>query len=140
MSDSPSPYAGLAAKIRPSGSVALATERASKPPVLQFALSRGMALLMPLVEPCGIFVDGKSAGHLTSDQRSTIQTTAGKHSIQVRSGLWRSTCIDIKVENGQVRQFVCTGHNSRFDFLFGMFFVVGLLLPWRFFILREFRR
>lgn len=139
---SESPYAGLAAKIRPEGSSdaqALAAERAARPPVVRLALTQGTLLLRLFTEPCCVLVNGMQVGQLTSRERFEATLVAGKHSVQVTRGWLRSNSCEFEVENGDIAQFLCTGHNAGLDLIFGVFLFYAILLPRYFYHLRQFR-
>lgn len=132
----------MAAKIRPEGSPdarAIAAERAARPPVVRLALARGTLLLRPLSEPCRVFVDGVQVGQLSSQERCQAALAAGNHSVQVTRGWLRSNACEFQVENGDIVQFLCTGHNAGLDLIFGVFLVYAALLPHHFYHLRPFR-
>jgi|GEM_PF-6976989 hypothetical protein len=139
---SESPYTGLAAKIRPGGSSdaqAIAAQRASQPPRLRVALARGFVLLRPLTEPCMVLVDGVAVGRLSSRDQVEAVLAAGDHTLQVQRGWLRSNVIELKVGNGDIAQYVCTGHNSGLDLVFGVVVAYAILMPNRFFHLTLFR-
>jgi hypothetical protein len=138
-----SPYAGLAAKIRPGGSIeaqAIAAEKAKRPPRLRIALSRGtFVLLQALIEPCRVLVDGVPVGMLTSEKTFETTLPAGSHSLQIACGLLRSNPLRVDVSNGDSCQFICSSRNSALDLFFGMTLFCMLVVPFRFYTLREFR-
>jgi hypothetical protein len=139
---SESPYAGLAAKIRPEGSSdaqAAAAERAVRSPLVRVALTRGTALLRLFTEPCCVLLDGAPVGQLSSREKVEATLAAGQHELQVRCGWLRSDTMQFTVENGDVAQFVCTGHNSGLDLIFGVVLFYAALLPHHFYRLRSFR-
>jgi hypothetical protein len=137
-----SPYAGLAARIRPGGSVeaqAIAAERAKRPPRLRIALTRGtFGLLQALIEPCRVLVDGVPVGVLTSEKTFETDLAPGSHSLQIACGLLWSNPVRIEVVNGDVAQFICSSRNSALDFFLGMTLFCMLVVPFRFYTLREF--
>jgi hypothetical protein len=138
---SESPYAGLAEKIRPEGSSdaqAIAAERAARPPVVRLALTRGTLLLRALSEPCRVLVDGTQVGQLTSQERFQVALAAGNHSVQVTRGRLRSNACEFDVANGDIVQFLCTGHNAGLDLIFGVFLFYAALRPSHFYHLRPF--
>ena len=137
-----SPYAGLASRIRPGGSAdaqAIAAQRASQPPRVRVALARGILPLRLLTEPCQVFVDGASVGRMSSRDKVEAVVAPGKHTLQVRSGWLRSNAVELGLGNGDIAQFVCTGHSSALDLMFGMFLIYATLIPQRFFRLSSFR-
>jgi len=137
--DSKSPYAGLAAKVRPEGSrdaQAQAKERAAREPLLWIALRPGLLDWLP----CRVLVDGQPRGKLRSGQRFEVTVPAGRYSLQVASGWLRSPAVNVEVQNGDIGQFVCHGHDSTLDFLFGLVLLYGVLLPGRFYWLKPFKR
>jgi len=138
-----SPYAGLAAKIRPEGSrdaQAQAQERAAREPLLRIAMRPASILLRWLTEPCQVLVDGQPLGVLRSDQKFEAAVTAGRHCVQVSGGWLRSPSASVEVQNGEIAQFLCTGHNALLDLVFGLVLLYGVLLPGRFYWLTAFNR
>ena len=137
-----SPYAGLAAKIRPEGSrdaQAIAAQRAAREPILRIVLRPGFVLLRWLAEPCLVLVDGQRRGELRSGVKFEASVPAGRHSVQVTRAWLGSQRVEIEVQNGEIAQFHCTGHNSPFDLCFGLALLFGVLLPSRFYWLTAFR-
>jgi hypothetical protein len=138
-----SPYAGLASQIRPQGSTdarAYAAERASRPPVVRVALVTGNALLRPFTEPCQVLVDGRPVGIVSSHQKFESAIAAGEHRICVAAGRLRSNVVAMDVENGDIAQYVCAGHNSLLDFMFGLTALYIIAFPHRFFWIKSFHR
>jgi hypothetical protein len=138
---SKSPYAGLADKIRPEGSAdvqALSAERAARPPIVRVALARGTLLLRPFSEPCCVVVDGTQVGQLTSQERFQLALAAGNYSVQVTRGWLRSNVCEFSVANGDVVQFLCTGHHAGLDLIFGVALFYAALWPSHFYRLRPF--
>jgi len=136
--DSLSPYAGLASKVRPEGSrdaQAQAKERAARDPLLRIVQRPGL-----FRSSCGVLVDGQPRGMLRSGQRFEVTVPAGRYSVQVSSGWLSSPAVNFEVQNGDIAQFVCHGHNSLLDFFFGLVFLYGVLLPGRFYWLKPFHR
>jgi hypothetical protein len=137
--DSLSPYAGLAAKVRPEGSrdaQAQAKERGAREPLLRIVLRPPVFGWLP----CSVLVDGQPRGTLRSGQRFEVTLPAGRYSVQVASGWLRSPAVNVEVQNGDIAQFVCHSHNSVLDYLFGLVLVYGVLLPGRFYWLKPFKR
>jgi hypothetical protein len=138
-----SPYAGLAAKIRPDGSrdaQANAAERALRQPILRIALRPGFILLRPFIEPCRVLVDGHSLGGLTSSTNFEAAVAAGQHTVRVVRGWLSSNVMDVHLANGDIAQFLCSGHNSLLDLVFGLAILFAAFLPRRFYWLKPFHR
>jgi hypothetical protein len=136
--ESLSPYAGLAAKVRPAGSrdgQAQAKDRAAREPILRIVLRPALLSL-----PCRVLVDGQPRGMLRRGERFEVTLPEGRYGEQVSSGWLRSPAVYVEAQNGDIAQFVCHGHNALLDFLFGLVLVYGLLLPGRFCWLRPFNR
>src|SRR4029450_6351689 len=139
---SESPYSGLAAKIRPGGSSdaqAVAVERASRSPRVRVALTRGTAILRPFTETCTVLVNGAPVGRLSSRDKVEVVLVAGNHTLQINCGWLRSNLVELRVEHGDIAQFVCTGHNSGLDLAFGVVLFYAIMMPHRFFHLTSFR-
>ena len=137
--DSLSPYAGLGARVRPEGSrdaQSQAKERATREPLLRIVLRPALFSWLP----CSVLVDGQPRGLLSSGQRFEVTLPAGSHLVQVSSGWLRSPVVNVYLQNGDIAQFVCHGHNSVLDYLFGLVLVYGVLLPGQFYWLKRFRR
>jgi hypothetical protein len=137
-----SPYTGLAAKIRPEGSSyaqAVAAERAARQPIVRVAFTRGTFILRRCVEPCRVLVDGQSVGELSSKNKVEATLAPGRHTLQIKRGWLSSNLVELTVKNGDIAQYVCTGHHSLLDLIFGMPAFYALFFPRRFFRLRSFR-
>ena len=139
---SESPYAGLAARIRPEGSCdaqALAAEKAARQPIVRVLLTPGAFILRPLVEPCKVHVDGESVGTLAGGRRLEATLAEGTHQLQIARGRLRRNRIEFTVQSGEISQFLCTAHHSWLDLIFGTALFFALVLPGKFFRVRPFR-
>jgi len=139
---SQSPYAGLAGRIRPEGSSdarVIEAEKVLRQPIIRVALTPGTFLLRPCIEPCRVLLDGQVVGKLTSRNKFEVLVDPGTHTLHVARGWLGSNHVDVSSKNGDIAQYVCTGHHSLLDLIFGFALLYASLLPSRFFRLRPFR-
>lgn len=127
--ESSSPYAGLAKKIRPEGSPALAEYQAT-PPML--VIRRGgpaelkgvpltpagvtwsvlsLANSLPGVEFYIVLLDSDEIGRIRENETFRAEVPAGEHTLTIREHRWilpRSRTVHLSIANGQKFYYVCS--------------------------------
>ncbi len=103
-----SPFEGLAAKIRPQGSVSKQDAAQRDPIVVVYrarqrrrsALGRVFSLISP---PATVYLDGQEVAELDYGERCVIETSPGKHELVVDGG----KALGFEINKGERRRYIC---------------------------------